>query len=340
MLITSLSQQQYSASLDLPYIDLAGYTYLVVKVLADNPNNTNRTLRTYYESSSSYSHIHSSFSIIGNTGPTGPTGPTGNTGPTGMTGPQGSTGLTGNTGNTGPTGPILTGSTENYVLTSQPAGSLIWLPSPQVVTAATRPTVPYVGQMIYETDTRVFLQYLPSLGLGVSGWVLPFAQCVGRVQLTVNTAYPALVVSNIPQYGTGLHFRGRLRSARTTNFSNTGGRFQLNGDTSLVYSGQINPSGTFLLAPFGYMGQFAAEGVPSAPTGEFGAYQNYIPNYSSTNAIVSIQTTGGSFSGGVPVIVNNIYVPAVAAAITSVTVGDDINGPIVLGSTLEVWIEM
>jgi hypothetical protein len=48
----------------------------------------------------------------------------------------------------------------------------------------------------------------------------------------------------------------------------------------------------------------------------------------------------GSFSGGVPVVVNNIYVPAVAAAITSVTVCDDINGPIVAGSTLEVWIEM
>ena len=201
--------------------------------------------------------------------------------------------------------------------------------------------------MIYETDTRVFLQYLPSLGLGVSGWVLPFSQCVGRVQLTVNTAYPALVVSSIPQYGTGLHFRGRIRSNRAY-VNNTGCRFQLNGDASVVYSGAINPTGATFTAQFGYLGQFPDDGpgspgppvIPPAPAGEFGVYQGYIPNYSSTNSVVSIQTTGGGYSGGLPVVVNNIYTPAVAAAITSVTVGDDINGPIVAGSTLEVWIEM
>jgi len=90
--ITTTSSAQYTATLDLPYISLAGYTYLLVKILADNPNNTNRTLTTYYESSSTYSHIHSSFGVLGNTGPQGPTG---NTGPTGPTGPQGSTGTGG-----------------------------------------------------------------------------------------------------------------------------------------------------------------------------------------------------------------------------------------------------
>ena len=87
------------------------------------------------------------------------------------------------------------------------------------------------------------------------------------------------------------------------------------------------------------MGQFPAQGTPSAPTGEYGCYQNYIPNYSSSNSIVAIQSTGGGYSGGLPVVVNNIYQPAAATAITQVTVGDDINGPIVAGSTLEVWIE-
>lgn len=192
--------------------------------------------------------------------------------------------------------------------------------------------------MIYETDTKVFLQYLPSLGLGTGGWVLPFAQCVGRVQLTVPTV--TMTVSSIPQYGTGLHFRGRVRSTRTNNLANTGGRFQLNGDTTSVYSGQINPTGTFLLQPFGYMGQFPAEGVPSAPTGEFGPYEAYIPNYSSSNSIVSINTTAGGFSGGVPIIVCNIYAPTAATAITSVTVLDDNGSNLVIGSALEVWIEM
>ena len=123
---------------------------------------------------------------------------------------------------------------------------------------------------------------------------MPFSQCVGRVQLTVNTAYPALVVSSIPQYGTGLHFRGRLRSARAF-LNSTGCRFQLNGDTSPVYSGAINPTGSTFTAIWGYMGQFPDDGPgPSpAPAGEFGVYQNYIPNYSTANTIVSIQTTGG-----------------------------------------------
>jgi hypothetical protein len=100
--ITSTLSAQYSASLDLPYIDLTPYTSLVVKVLADNPSNTNRTLTTYYESSSSYSHIHSSFGVLGNTGPTGLQGMTGPTGPTGAS-------QWNNTDYIGATGPGYTG---------------------------------------------------------------------------------------------------------------------------------------------------------------------------------------------------------------------------------------
>jgi hypothetical protein len=199
--------------------------------------------------------------------------------------------------------------------------------------------------MIYETDTKVFLQYLPLLVLGTGGWVLPFAQCVGRVQTAALTV--TMTVSSIPQYGTGLHFRGRIRSTRTSNFANTGCRFQLNGDTTSVYSGYINPSGSFGFyavpstpSPFGYLGQFPAEGVPSAPAGEFGPYEAYIPNYSSSNSIVSININGGGFSGGTPVFVSNIYAPTAATAITSVTVLDDNGSNLAIGSTLEVWIEM
>jgi mannose/fructose/N-acetylgalactosamine-specific phosphotransferase system component IIC len=42
----------------------------------------------------------------------------------------------------------------------------------------------------------------------------------------------------------------------------------------------------------------------------------------------------------ISVVVNNIYQPSVAAPITRVVVGDDTNGTIIAGSTLEVWIEM
>jgi hypothetical protein len=171
--------------------------------------------------------------------------------------------------------------------------------------------------------------------------VLPFPQCVGRVQLTVNTNYPALQITNIPQYGTGLHFKGRLRS-NSTSQNSTGGRFRLNGDTGLFYSSIINPSGnTFTSAASGYMGQFPDDGPgpPQAPPNEFGCYQCYIPNYSQSSTIFAIQATGGGYSGGLPVVVNNIYLPAVTTAINIVTVGDDIDGPIAAGSTLEVWIE-
>ena len=48
----------------------------------------------------------------------------------------------------------------------------------------------------------------------------------------------------------------------------------------------------------------------------------------------------GGFSG-VPVVVNNIYEPALpTTGITSVTVLDDNGSNLAIGSTLEVWIEM
>ena len=58
------------------------------------------------------------------------------------------------------------------------------------------------------------------------------------------------------------------------------------------------------------------------------------------NNIVCILCTGGGFAGGVPVIVNNIYEPALSTTgITSVSVLDDNGNTLAVGSTLEVWIE-
>jgi hypothetical protein len=95
VLITSTTIQQYTCSLNIPYVSLAGYESLVVKVFSTKSAGLARTIYTFYESSASYSHIHTSFGILGNTGPTGSTGYTGSTGPTGPTGQIGPTGAGG-----------------------------------------------------------------------------------------------------------------------------------------------------------------------------------------------------------------------------------------------------
>jgi hypothetical protein len=103
VLITNTTTQQYSCSLEIPYISLSGYVSLVVKVFATNNDNATRSINTFYEGATSYSHIHSSFGVLGNTGPTGQTG---NTGPTGSAvaaywSPTGPTGIYYNGGNVG-----------------------------------------------------------------------------------------------------------------------------------------------------------------------------------------------------------------------------------------------
>ena len=162
---------------------------------------------------------------------------------------------------------------------------------------------------------------------------MPFAQCVNRIQTT--TLVTTIGIGSIPQYGTGLHFRGRLRSERA-GFTNTGGRYFINSDTGPYYSFYINPSGTGT-ATFGYLGQYPAS---TAPAGEYGSYQGYIPNYSSSSTNIAIQNTGGGYSGSTPVVVAGIYTPVVAAAVTQFIVLDDVVGNLAIGSTLEVWIEM
>jgi hypothetical protein len=93
--ITTTTIQQYTASLDVPYVDITSYASLIVKILADNTNGGTRILTTYYESASTYSHLHTSFSVVGNTGTTGTTGATGTTGFTGPMGPVGAGGALG-----------------------------------------------------------------------------------------------------------------------------------------------------------------------------------------------------------------------------------------------------
>ncbi len=108
---------------------------------------------------------------IGATGATGVTGPAGPTGPTGATGPTGPTGATGvgaplTSSATAPVSPsagdlwfdTTTGSSYIYYNSAWVelgGGSM----SPMQVTSSTRPSAPWEGQTIYETDTNINQQY-------------------------------------------------------------------------------------------------------------------------------------------------------------------------------------
>lgn len=114
---------------------------------------------------------------IGVDGVTGPTGPTGVTGATGATGDTGPTGITGATGPTGAGAPLTSSATAPV---SPSAGDLwfnsttgasyiyynsAWVElgggtmSPYQATSSTRPSSPWTGQTIYETDTKIGYQY-------------------------------------------------------------------------------------------------------------------------------------------------------------------------------------
>ena len=78
-MINNTTMRQYDLSLYVPYISLATYTSIVLKIVATA--SAPATILTNYQGTTYYSHIHSSFSVLGNTGAIGPTGLMGPTGP-------------------------------------------------------------------------------------------------------------------------------------------------------------------------------------------------------------------------------------------------------------------
>ena len=170
----------------------------------------------------------------------------------------------------------------------------------------------------------------------ISSWVLPWEQRFARTTLT-NSTTTQMEITNIPQYGNTLHFRGMARTMRSYS-TNNGLRFRFNNlangaDYYLAAGGgQYQQS-------FGYLGQFPN---PGALAGEFGAYEAYVPDYATnTNSggRKVCNAYGGSYAAAGAAIIPNICgVASGLGAVTSVQIMDDVIGYLYVGSYLEVWI--
>jgi hypothetical protein len=131
----------------------------------------------------------SEWAVLVTDGPEGPTGATGPTGAAGANGVDGANGINGvdgiegPTGATGPTGPTGAGAplTSSATAPASPSAGDLWFDtstgstyiyynsawvelgggsmSPMQVTSSTRPSAPWEGQTIYETDTNIGQQY-------------------------------------------------------------------------------------------------------------------------------------------------------------------------------------
>ena len=221
--------------------------------------------------------------------------------------------------------------TNNHVLLADSAqtSGVRWSTNPVVCTSGTRPSSPYNGMFIYETDTNMTLQYQGS------SWVLPWEQRFARTTLTTNTT--PMQIASIPQYGNTLHIRGMMRSTRA-GFSNTGGRFRLN-NASNATDYYLAAGGVQYQQQFGYMGQMPAA---TAFAGEFGTFEIYVPDY-STNTNLGGRKFATAVSASYSAL-NGYVIPNVCGVVTgiggvtSVQILDDVFGNLVAGSYLEVWI--
>ena len=102
--LSSISIQQYTCSLIVPYLAINPTSYFQIQIYCTNNSSGTKSGILYYQSSSTYSNLHSS--LINTI-----TGPTGAQGPVGPQGLQGFTGYTGYTGQQGPQG-LVTGSSQ------------------------------------------------------------------------------------------------------------------------------------------------------------------------------------------------------------------------------------
>ena len=221
--------------------------------------------------------------------------------------------------------------TNNHALMADSSTStgLKWSTNPVVCTSSTRPSSPYNGMFIYETDTNMTLQYR------TSSWVLPWEQRFARTTLA-NSTTTQMEIANIPQYGNTLHFRGMVRTMRSYS-TNNGLRFRFNNLANGT-DYYLSTGGGQYQSSFGYLGQHPN---PGALAGEFGAFEAYVPDYATnTNSggRKACHVLGGSYAGGQQAVSHICGVISGLGAVTSIQIMDDVIGYLYVGSYFEVWI--
>jgi hypothetical protein len=147
----------------------------------------------------------------------------------------------------------------------------------QRCTSTTRPSLPSVGDQIYETDRKL------SYAWSGSAWVLTGEQPYGaRVAPVGNT----ITLSGIPAVGKTLRIRGYARSVRV--IADTGLRYRCNGIAGANDYSWRSPSGTGTDV-YGYVGQIPAASAARAT--DWATFELLFPDYTT-----NIATSNRQFS--------------------------------------------
>ena len=200
-----------------------------------------------------------------------------------------------------------------------------------ICTSTTRPATPFVGQQIYEADTSRNRYWNGTSWVG-RGW-----EKIG--DFTNNST--SLTYTSIPQTYQHLQVRWVAQSNRT-GLTNTGGRYRWNGITSnyqITYNYVVGASaltGGAGSQLFGYVGQ-----IPAANRSN----DNYVaeciidfPYYTATNRIRTAHSRLSGFDGTNYLLGNcGTTNDSSIAAITSITLIDDITGTLGPRSSAELW---
>lgn len=201
-----------------------------------------------------------------------------------------------------------------------------------ICTSTTRPSSPFVGQQIYEADTSRNRYWNGTSWVG-RGW-----EKIG--DFTNNST--SLTYTSIPQTYQHLQVRWVAQSNRAGQ-ANTGGRYRWNGLTSANYQitynyvvGVSSSTGGATGQSFGYVGQ-----IPAGSR----ANDNYVaeciidfPYYTATNRIRTAHSRLSGYDGTNYLLGNcGATNDSSIAAITSITLLDDVAGTLGPRSSAELW---
>ena len=182
-------------------------------------------------------------------------------------------------------------------------------------------TSPFAGMQFFETDTNLMFVY------NGSAWVLPYEQRVAQVNASGSSS--TMSATGLSQAGNHMRIVASFRSSRAS-FSNTGGRFLINGLNGADDYKFIINSGTGQGGTTGYIGQIPAA---TAVTSDVAIVNMLILNYRNQNSLgrININTVTTSYTGNTHVIHNFVGNTTGIGAVTSITFQDDVGATLAAG---------